>query len=478
MNAPKLTRRYRQDTTFARELASIVGEPHCVDDPEALKPYLEEPRGLYRGQAEWLVAPGSAAETARVLACCNRRGVGVVPVGGRTGLCGGTHSRPGELLLSLHRQRRVRRINAGSLTAEAGCVLASLQEEAAQANRLFPLSLGSEGSCQLGGVLSTNAGGIHVLRYGMARDLVLGLEVALPDGRLLSDLKPLAKDNTGYDVKQLFIGSEGTLGVITAATVKLHPLPKSRVTALLGVASPGRAVSLYRSAQASLGDDLNAFELVSRRAAEMCEEQLEGVPIPSAMDAPWLLCVELAGTVEDAALAERLTKFLGDALHAGDLLDAVCASSEAQREAIWRLRHGVPEAVRRAGRSLHHDLAVPIERIPEFLKSARELCRKFVPGAEPAPFGHIGDGNLHYSVACPDGMDPERFVRQGESLSAALRELAWAMDGSFSAEHGVGLLLKDELERLGDPVKLGVMRAVKRALDPQGIMNPGKVVAA
>ena len=469
---------YRQDTALAGELAAIVGERYCVDDPEALQPYLEEPRGLFQGQAALLVAPGSAEETARVLACCNRRGVGVVPAGGRTGLCGGTHSRPGELLLSLHRQRRVRRLGGGSLTAEAGCVLASLQEEAAQTDCLFPLSLGSEGSCQLGGVLSTNAGGIHVLRYGMARDLVLGLEVALPDGRLLSDLKPLAKDNTGYDVKQLFIGSEGTLGVITAATLKLYPRPKSCVTALLGIASPDQAVSLYRSAQAVFGSELNAFELLSRRAAEMCEAQLEGVPIPSGMDAPWLLCVELAGAVEDAVLTERFTAFLDNALQKGELLDAVCATNEAQRDAIWRLRHGVPEAVRRAGRSLHHDLAVPPERIPGFLESARALCRKFVPDAEPAPFGHVGDGNLHYSVSCPNGADPERFVRQGESLSAALRELAWSMEGSFSAEHGVGLLLADELERLGDPVKLDLMRALKRALDPQGIMNPGKVVAA
>ncbi len=468
----------RQETALARELAAIVGQSHCIDDPEALQPYLQEPRGLYRGQAELLAAPGSAEETARVLACCNRRAVGVVPVGGRTGLCGGTHSRRGQLLLSLHRQRRVRRISAASLTAEAGCVLASLQEEAGKADCLFPLSLGSEGSCQLGGALSTNAGGIHVLRYGMARDLVLGLEVALPDGRLLSDLKPLAKDNTGYDVKQLFIGSEGTLGVITAATIKLHPLPKSRVTALLGVASPARAVSLYDSARARLGAELNAFELVARRAAQLCEEQLEEVSIPSAMDAPWLLCLELAGVVEDTVLTERLAEFLEDALRAGDLLDAVCAASEAQREAIWRLRHGVPEAVRRAGPALRHDLAVPYERIPEFLESARELCRKFVPGAEPVPFGHIGDGNLHYSLTCPDDFEPELFLRQGKGLSAALRELAWGMDGSFSAEHGVGLLLKDELERLGDPVKLGLMRALKRALDPQGIMNPGKVLAA
>ena len=463
---------------LTRELASIVGELHCVDDPGTLQPFLEEPRGLYRGRAEFLVAPGTAAETARVLACCNRRGVGVVPVGGRTGLCGGTHSRPDDLLLSLHRQRLVRRVGAGSITAEAGCVLAALQEEAERADSLFPLSLGSEGSCQLGGVLSTNAGGIHVLRYGMARDLVLGLEVALPDGSLLSDLKPLAKDNTGYDVKQLFIGSEGTLGVITAATVKLHARPKSRVTALLGVAAPGQAVTLYHKARAVLGGELDACELVSRRAARMCEEHLEGVPIPSAMEAPWLLCLELAGTVEEAALTERLTAFLESALEAGELLDAVCAANEAQREAIWRLRHGIPEAVRRAGPALHHDLAVPTERIPEFLESASELCGRHLPGAEPAPFGHLGDGNLHYSLSCPGGMKRERFLCRGETLSTELRELAWSMDGSFSAEHGVGLLLRDELERLGDPVKLGVMRAVKRALDPRGIMNPGKVVAA
>ncbi len=463
--------------TLSSELASIVGERHCAADSGVLQPFLEEPRGRYHGQSRLLVAPADAEETSRVLACCNRRGVGVVPVGGLTGLCGGTHSQPDEVLLSVHRQRKVRRLGAGSVTAEAGCVLAALQERAADAGYLFPLSLGSEGSCQLGGVLSTNAGGIHVLRYGMARELVLGLEVALPDGRVLCDLKPLQKDNTGYDVKQLFIGSEGTLGVITAATVQLYPQPQARVTALLGVAGAAHAISLYRHGQSALGGELNAFELVSRPAARLCEEQLEGIRIPPDLDAPWLVCMELAGAGEETALTERMAHFLDGATTRGELLAAVCATSEAQREAIWRLRHGVPEAVRRSGPALRHDLAVPPERIAEFLQSALELCGKFLPGAEPAPFGHVGDGNLHYSVPCPAKMDLESFVERGAELSAALRELAWSMDGSFSAEHGVGLLFREELERLGDPVKLELMRAVKRALDPRGIMNPGKVVA-
>lgn len=463
---------------LSRELASIVGERHCVADRQALAPYLEEPRGRYHGQASLLVAPGSAEQTAQVLACCNRRGVGVVPVGGRTGLCGGTHSRPGDLLLSLHRQRKVRRLGHGSLTAEAGCVLATLQERAAQAGCLFPLSLGSEGSCQLGGVLSTNAGGIHVLRYGMAREMVLGLEVALPDGQLLSDLKPLAKDNTGYDVKQWFIGSEGTLGIITAATVRLHPRPEARVTALAGVASAQQAVSLFRSAQPALGRELNAFELLSRGAARICEAQLDGIRIPSGLDAPWLLCVELAGGGHEAPLAERLAEFLDSARGRGELPQAVIAASEAQREAIWRLRHGVSEAVRRSGPALRHDLAVPPERIAEFLDAAFKVCRNWLPDAEPVPFGHVGDGNLHYSVPCPQGTSAQRFFAQGRRISADLRQLACSMDGSFSAEHGVGLLLRDELERLSDPVKLDLMRVVKRALDPRGIMNPGKVVAA
>ena len=458
------------------ELASIVGERHCVADAALLEPFLEEPRGRYHGESRLLAAPADAEETAAVLACCNRRGVGVVPVGGRTGLCGGTHSQSNEILLSLHRQRRVRDVGAGCLTAEAGCVLAALQERADEAGYLFPLSLGSEGSCQLGGVLSTNAGGIHVLRYGMAREMVLGLEVALPDGRVLSDLKPLAKDNTGYDVKQLFIGSEGTLGVITAATLRLQPRPQAWITALVGVATADQAVSLFRSAQSALGEELNAFELVSRGAAQLCGEQ--GVPIPGDIDAPWLLCVELAGAGPESALAERLTGLLEGARERGELLDAVCAVSEAQREAIWRLRHGVPEAVRLSGPALRHDLAVPPERIAGFLDSALAVCRKHFPGAEPLPFGHVGDGNLHYSVPCPPDTDPDRFTEQGRLLSAELRELAWSMDGSFSAEHGVGLLLKDELERLADPVKLELMRALKRAMDPRGIMNPGKVLNA
>ena len=460
------------------ELASIVGQRHCIADAAQLEPWLEEPRGRYHGESRLLAAPGNAQETAAVLACCNRRGVGVVPVGGRTGLSGGTHSQASEILLSLHRQRRVRDVGAGFLTGEAGCVLATLQERADEAGYLFPLSLGSEGSCQLGGVLSTNAGGIHVLRYGMARGMVLGVEVALPDGRVLSDLKPLAKDNTGYDVKQLFIGSEGTLGVITAATLRLFPRPQAWITALLGVAGADQAVSLFRRAQSALGEELNAFELISRGAARLCEDQLEGVPIPGGIDAPWLLCVELAGAGSESMLTDRLTGFLEGARERGELLDAVCAVSEAQREAIWRLRHGVPEAVRLSGAALRHDLAVPPEGIAGFLDSALEVCRKHFPGAEPLPFGHVGDGNLHYTVPCPSDVDPDRFSEQGRLLSAELRELAWSMDGSFSAEHGVGLLLRDELQRLGDPVKLQLMRALKRAMDPRGIMNPGKVMSA
>ena len=461
---------------LSRELAAIVGERYCTDDPEVLRSYLDEPRGRFHGEARLLVSPADAGETSEVLACCNQRGVGVVPAGGRTGLCGGTHTRASEVLLSMHRQRRVRQVGEGSLTAEAGCVLAELQQCAAGAGYLFPLSLGSEGSCQLGGVLSTNAGGIHVLRYGMARSLVLGLEVALPDGRLLCDLNPLVKDNTGYDVKQLFIGSEGTLGVITAATLRLYPQPTARVTALLGVDSAAQAVDLYRSAQSALGAEINAFEIVSRAAARMCEEQLDDVRLPADIHAPWLLCVELAGPGEDSALVERLADFLDEARMRGELLTAVCAASEAQRAAIWRLRHGVPEAVRRSGPALRHDLAVPPRRIDEFLRAARAVCAEHFPDIEPVPFGHVGDGNLHYTVPCPQDMDAKEFAGRGERLSAELHELAWSMDGSFSAEHGVGLLLKDELERLGDPVKLDVMRAVKRALDPGGIMNPGKVV--
>ena len=452
------------------------GRRHCVADPGVLQPFLEEPRGRYHGESQLLVAPASAEETGKVLACCNRRGVGVVPVGGVTGLCGGTHTRSGEVLLSMHRQREVRRIDAGSLTAEAGCVLAILQQSAREAGYLFPLSLGSEGSCQLGGVLSTNAGGIHVLRYGMARDLVLGLEVALADGRVLSDLKPLVKDNTGYDVKQYFIGAEGTLGVITAATVRLFPELRSRVTALLGVGSAACAVAVCRSAQSALGSELNAFEIISRGAARLCEEQLQGIRIPPDMNAPWLLCMEVASPGDESQLMNRVVEFLDKAQEEGQLKGAVCAVSEAQRQAIWRLRHGVPEAVRRQGPALRHDLAVPPEKIEEFLELAAAICRKYLPGAEPVPFGHMGDGNLHYSVPCPADTNAAQFVAQGRRLSAALRELAWSMEGSFSAEHGIGILLKDELERLGDPVKLDVMRAVKRALDPRGIMNPGKVV--
>jgi FAD/FMN-containing dehydrogenase len=414
-----------------------------------------------------------------VLAACNDAGVAVVPQGGNTSYCGGATPDPSgtQVLLSLERLDRVRAIDATnhSLVAEAGCTLARIQQAAEDADRLFPLSLGSEGSCQLGGNLATNAGGTAVLRYGMMRDLTLGLEVVLADGSVLSGLTALRKDNTGYDLRGLFIGSEGTLGVITAACLKLFPRPRSAATAWVAVPSPQAAIDLLARLRAASGDRVSSAELIPAVALQLVLKHLPARH-PGTAPSPWNLLVELTSSGDDA-LDELLQSALSAAIDAGVASDASVAASEAQRAAFWYLREHVPEAQRRAGGSLKHDIAVPVSRLPEFIERGGALVAALAPEGYLVAYGHAGDGNLHFNVNQREGAEPAAFAAREAPLKRALHDLAASLSGSFSAEHGIGQLKVGELARYADPVELQAMRRIKQALDPRGILNPGKVLA-
>ncbi len=441
--------------------------------------YLSEPRDLYRGRALCVVKPSDALEVASVLALCDAHGLGVVPQGGNTGLVGGqTPDASGrQVVLSLLRLDRIREVDPASdaMTLEAGVTLARAQEVAEAADRYFPLSLASEGSCTIGGNLATNAGGVHVLAYGAARDLALGLEVALADGRLLSTLGKLRKDNTGYNLTQLFIGSEGTLGVITAATLKLFPRPRSRAVAFLGLESPKTALALLNFMKERAGPGLQAFEILSRLGLELVLRHIPGARDPLTAPSPWYVLLEIAGFSEGEA--ERVADAaLAEALEAELVQDATRAQSLDQAAGLWRLRESMSEAQKREGGSIKHDISVPIERIPEFIAEAGERIAARFPQARPVPFGHMGDGNLHYNVSQPVGADKAAFLACWDEMNALVHGLVDAFDGSISAEHGIGQLKRALLTQVKNPVSLDVMRALKNTLDPKGVLNPGKLL--
>ena len=463
------------------ELKAITGESGWLDDPVELEPYLTEWRGLFRGQTPLLLMPASVAEVSAILKLCNEHSISVVPQGGNTGLAGGAI--PGlnektEVLVSARRMRAIREIDTANytMTVDAGCVLEELQNAAAAEGLCFPLSLAAEGSCQIGGNISTNAGGTNVLRYGNTRDLVLGLEVVLPDGSIYSGLRGLRKDNTGYDLKQLFIGAEGTLGFITAATLKLFPAPRSTATAWLAVRDPATAVKLYNEARRRIGDELVAFELMPRIALDMVFDHVSGCRDPMDDRYEWYVLMELANAREQALTEQQLTEFLSDCLEGGIVCDGIVASSEAQRKELWRIRHCISEAEKSAGGNIKHDISVPVSRMPEFLLAAEPLMQKILPGVRPVPFGHLGDGNLHYNLSQPEAMEKQAFIDMWQTFNEAVHTLAVEMGGSFSAEHGIGSLKAAELERLSSDVERNMMRTIKQSLDPKGIMNPGKVL--
>jgi FAD/FMN-containing dehydrogenase len=461
------------------ELRSLLGADGVLTASADTEPFLVDQRHLYRGSALAVVLPRDVAEVARVVGWCNQHRIGLVPQGGNTSYCGGaTPDESGrQLLLSLRRLNRIRAVDADnfSLTAEAGCVLASVQRAAAAVERFFPLSLGSEGSCQIGGNLATNAGGLNVVRYGMTRELVLGIEAVLADGQVLHGLKSLRKDNTGYDLKSLLVGSEGTLGVITAATLKLWPAMRSSATALVAIAKPADAVSLLGLLKARAGERLSSFELLPRIAIELTARHISGVTDPLSAVYPWYILCELTSAA-DEPLSELLQQTLAEAAEGSLLLDAALATSERVRAAFWRLRESVPEAQRHAGVSLKHDISVPVTSLPEFIEEASLWVRTHVSDGVLVCYGHAGDGNLHFNINCIERERSEAFLAQEPQIRRAIHDLVAKYDGSISAEHGIGRLKREELQRYASPVALGTMRAIKQALDPNGIMNPGKLL--
>ena len=461
-------------------IRTALGPGACLEAPADLEPYLVDFRGLYRGATPLVACPASTMDVAAVLAICHELGVAVVPHGGNTSYCGGAtpHERGDEIVLSLRRLDRVREVDAGnfSITVEAGCLLADVQAAAESADRFFPLALGSEGSCQIGGNLSTNAGGLNAVRYGVTRDLVLGLEVVLADGRVLDGLSSLRKDNTGYDLRDLFIGAEGTLGVITAASLKLFPPLRTIETTFVAVPDMGAAVELLGQLRSATGDAVTSFEFLPRMAVELAARHIPGVADP--LDRPheaYVLC-EVATARDDPALRGLLEAALEVAMHRGLALDAVLAESLAQREALWKLRESVPEAQRAEGASIKHDVAVPVAALPRFMAEASAAVLAIVPAARLVAYGHVGDGNLHFNVSVPLGEDSRPFLGHAAAIHEAVYDIVRRFRGSISAEHGIGRLKRDALARHKGRVDLDVMRAIKQALDPRGILNPGKVL--
>ncbi len=469
------------DVGTVDEFQSIVGPAGIAVDEDVLEPHLLERRGLFRGETSLMVMPATTGEAAAVIGLCHRRGIGVVPQGGNTGLVGGavvqsTSAAP-QILLNARRLNRIRELDAGNytITAEAGCILKTLQERATEADRLFPLSLAAEGSCQLGGNLASNAGGTNVLRFGNARDLVLGLEVVLPDGRVLEALRGLRKNNTGYDLKQLFIGAEGTLGFITAATCKLFPLPRGVATALIALRDPEAAIALYDLARSRLGDELVAFELLSRLALELAIAGQGNTRDPLDEPYHWYVLLELASAHDHEATHTALESFMQQYIEAGVIQNAVIAHSETQRNRLWQLRHLVSEAQQQIGASIKHDISVPVSKIGVFIERASAWITGRIPGCRVVAFGHLGDGNIHFNISQPQDMSAEVFLEQWGAVNREVHGIAVDLGGSFSAEHGIGLLKIDELKRLGQHVELELMKTIKLALDPEGIMNPGKL---
>ncbi|MBI1394290.1 MAG: FAD-binding protein [Alphaproteobacteria bacterium] len=457
-------------------LRDVVG-PKGVIEGGDLAQRLEEWRGKWRGRTPLALAPASTAEVARIVRICADARIAITPQGGNTGLVGGQTPTNGEVLILLHRMNRIRSVDPldATMTLDAGVTLAAAQDAAASADRLFPLSIGSEGTCQIGGIVSTNAGGVNVIRYGNTRDLVLGLEAVTAAGEIWNGLKRLRKDNTGYDLKQLLIGGEGTLGIVTAATVKLFPRPKEKATALVGLASPAAALELLALAQDASGGQTTSFELISGAAYDLCVRNVPGVRHALAGRHAWHVLFEFSSG-QIGVLRPMLEALLADAYARGLVADGVIAESEAQAHDLWRMRHALSEAMKPEGLQAKHDVSAPLSDVPRFLELADAGVERACPGARVIAFGHLGDGNIHYDVLRPAGVDDAAFRARLRDVEAAVYAAVDAVDGSISAEHGVGLARRDDLATRKDPAALAMMRSVKAALDPHGIMNPGKML--
>ncbi len=469
----------RDDLT--QRIVSALGPAGVIADEGAMAPYLEEWRRMSHGARARLIArPASTEQVAEVVRICAEAGAEIVPQGGNTGLCLG--AQPDEsgrqVILNLGRMNRVRAIDPVNftMTVDAGAVLQTIQERADEAGCFFPLSLGAQGSCQIGGNISTNAGGVGVLRYGSTRALVLGLEVVLPDGTVWDGLKSLGKDNTGYDLKHLFIGAEGTLGIVTAAVLKLFPKPSDVQTAFCALADLDSALRLLARARAWTGDQVAAFELLCRPAIDVCLAQLPNIVDPLPRPSDWYVLMDLSTSRPGGSMRETMEELLAAALEAGEITDATIADSIDKANALWRIREELPEAVRAAGDDLHHDVSVPVADVPAFIRRTQKKLAEVAPGVRTMPFGHVGDGNIHFTLLGPEGPGPKTLKSQEDRMAHLIFDIAVDMRGSFSAEHGVGRLKLDDMARYKRPVEIDLMRRLKRAIDPRDTMNPGKVV--
>ena len=475
-DTPKL---YPPTAEVIGRLTAIVGERHAIREDKDMAPYLTEWRERYRGKAALVLRPGSTDEVAAILKCANETRVGIVPQGGNTGLVGAQipDESGSQVVLLLERLTHVRGVDLGSntMTVEAGLTLATAQQAAESAGRFFPLSLASEGSCQIGGVLATNAGGLAVLAYGNARDLVLGLEVVLADGQVWHGLKALRKDNTGYDLKDLFVGSEGTLGIITAAVLRLFPRPVERTTCMAGLNDLGRAPEIFARIQDAAGPMLTAFEILPRIGIEFAIKH-GNARDPFQTPHAWYLLFELTSPRAGEEVQQLAEAQLQVAMEAGLIEDAVVAASTKQAQELWRLRESMSEVQKHEGGSIKHDISVPVARVPEFIARADQLVALMVPGARPVPFGHLGDGNIHYNVSQPPDMDKDVFLANWEALNTAIHEIVLDLDDSISAEHGIGRMKRDLLPHAKGEVAIELMRKIKSSFDPNGILNPGKLL--
>src|SRR5215470_13741893 len=455
---------------------AIVGDKYAATDQADIEPYVTEERNLFHGRSPLVLRPASTAEVAAICRLASEHKIALVPQGGNTGLVGGQTPHNGEVVVSLKRMDRIREVDTASntMTCEAGVVLQVAQQRAAEVDRLFPLSLGAEGSCTIGGNLSTNAGGTAALAYGVAREMALGLEVVLADGRVLNALSKLKKDNTGYDLRNIFIGAEGTLGIITAATLKLFPKPRAIKTAYVGLKSPAQALKLLEISQNEAGSSLTSFELLADIAVDFSIRHGIDVRDPLTTKHPWYVLMELSSVRDDARAA--LESILAQAMEQGIIDDAMISANLSQRQALWKLRDEMSAAQKPEGGSIKHDISVPVAAVPAFIEAANAAVVKLIPGSRPVPFGHLGDGNIHYNVSQPVGGNTADFMARWHEVSKVVFDIVLRMGGSISAEHGIGVLKRDELPDVKDKTAIELMRAFKAMLDPNGIMNPGKVL--
>ena len=464
--SPELIARFR----------TIVGDKYATTNSSEIAPYVTEERNLFHGRSPLVLRPGSTAEVSDICKLATEHRIALVPQGGNTGLVGGQTPHNGEVVISMRRLDKIRDIDTASntMTCEAGVVLQNAQQRAAEVDLLFPLSLGAEGSCTIGGNLSTNAGGTAALAYGVAREMALELEVVLPDGRVLNGLSKLKKDNTGYDLRNLFIGAEGTLGIITAATLKLFPKPRAVETAFVGLKSPDDALKLLAIARNEASNSLTSFELLADIAVDFSIRHGIDIRDPLASKHPWYVLMELSSSRDDARTA--LEAVLSRGLEDGIVDDAVIAANLSQRAGFWKLRDEMSSAQKPEGGSIKHDVSVPVAAVPAFIAEANAAVVKLIPGSRPVPFGHLGDGNIHYNVSQPVGGDAANFLARWHEVNAVVFAIVLRVGGSISAEHGIGVLKRDELPDVKDKVAIELMRSIKAMLDPLGIMNPGKVL--